>query len=226
MKQKRADKRKYHYIYRITRFDGKYYIGLHSTDNLNDGYFGSGARLWRSINKHGIECHTKEILEFLPNRQSLREREAELVNDECLRDPFCLNLVKGGGYGWEFANSNPSEAKQRASRENALKGTAVVKQLRKEHPERFVELNRQMGERVKLEIETGRRRTDLFKGRQHTDETKQRMSDSMSGKQTGERNSQFGTIWITDGYENKKIKDSDLIPDGWRRGRIRKLNLN
>lgn len=34
----RADERKFHYIYKITRFDGKYYIGMHSTDDLDDGY--------------------------------------------------------------------------------------------------------------------------------------------------------------------------------------------
>jgi hypothetical protein len=33
------------------------------------------------------------------------------------------------------------------------------------------------------------------------------------------QNSQFGTIWITDGTINKKIKAIDQIPDGWNRGR-------
>lgn len=33
--QKRADKRKFHYIYKITRIaDGKFYIGLRSTDGV------------------------------------------------------------------------------------------------------------------------------------------------------------------------------------------------
>lgn len=40
---KRAIFRKYHYIYKITRNqDGKFYVGMHSTDDLDDGYFGSG----------------------------------------------------------------------------------------------------------------------------------------------------------------------------------------
>ncbi len=81
MDKKRADRRKHHYIYKITRNDGsgKYYIGMHSTDNLDDGYFGSGQILWHSIKKHGKEIHSIEILEFLTDRESLKKRERELV---------------------------------------------------------------------------------------------------------------------------------------------------
>jgi hypothetical protein len=94
----RADQRKFHYIYKITRTDGsgKYYIGLHSTDDLDDGYFGSGERLWHSINRHGKDRHEKEILEFLPTRKAAALREGELVNKDILKDPLCLNLALGG----------------------------------------------------------------------------------------------------------------------------------
>lgn len=39
--------------------------------------------------------------------------------------------------------------------------------------------------------------------------------------QSGIGNSQFGSIWITDGKSDKKIKD-DIIPEGWRKGRKHK----
>lgn len=40
-----------------------------------------------------------------------------------------------------------------------------------------------------------------------------------SGKnKSGEKNGSYGTYWITNGIENKKIKDS-IIPDGWYKGR-------
>ncbi len=38
-----------------------------------------------------------EILEFLETRDDLKIREREIVNEELLKDPKCMNLVKGGG---------------------------------------------------------------------------------------------------------------------------------
>ena len=68
--------RKYHYIYKTTCIiTNRFYIGMHSTDNLQDGYIGSGKRLYYSIKKYGKENHTCEILEFLPDRLSLKNRE-------------------------------------------------------------------------------------------------------------------------------------------------------
>ena len=46
--------KKYNYIYIITNIvNGKIYIGKHSTDDLNDGYLGSGKKLRLAKNKYG-----------------------------------------------------------------------------------------------------------------------------------------------------------------------------
>jgi hypothetical protein len=37
--------------------------------------------------------------------------------------------------------------------------------------------------------------------------------------QRGAKNSQYGTMWITDGSTNRKIKKGDPIPEGFRAGR-------
>ena len=113
--------KKYHYIYKITCLkNGRYYIGMHSTYNLKDGYMGGGKRIKNSIKKHGKEAHIKEILEYFDNRESLKSREAELINEDLLRDPQCMNLQPGGGGGIineehlkKFSKSGVDEFKKR-----------------------------------------------------------------------------------------------------------------
>jgi hypothetical protein len=59
----------------------------------------------------------------------------------------------------------------------------------------------------------------VVKKRVITEEHKIKISIKNSIKQTGNGNSQFGTCWITNGKESKKIHLGDLIPDGWKLGR-------
>ena len=90
--------KKIYFIYKTTCVvTNKFYIGMHSTNNIADGYIGSGKRLWYSINKYGKENHICEILEYLNDFKSLKDREKEIVNHELLKDPLCMNLSLGGG---------------------------------------------------------------------------------------------------------------------------------
>jgi len=58
-------------------------------------------------------------------------------------------------------------------------------------------------------------------GKTHSEESLQKMREA--GKlRIGSNNSQYGTIWITDGVLNKKIKKDSEIPVGWRRGKVQK----
>ena len=90
----------FHYIYKITnKLNNKFYIGMHSTSNLDDGYFGSGRRLKASVNYHGKHNHSKEILHYCSSREELIQLEQNIVTVEMLNDPLCLNLGVGGQGG-------------------------------------------------------------------------------------------------------------------------------
>jgi hypothetical protein len=203
---------KYHYIYKTTNLiNGKYYIGMHSTSNLNDGYIGSGNRIRRSINKHGKENFKFEILEFFPDRNSLKKREKELVNEDTLKDNMCLNLKIGGEGGFvnkEHRNKFFKSAKKtQFNSESAILGRNKMKYLYDNDDE----WKKWFKTRVKPYDWTGRK---------HKEKTKKLIGEKNSINQKGENNSQFGSCWITNGIENKKIKKTDYLPVGWNKGRI------
>lgn len=92
----------YRYIYKITLlcypFTGHYYIGQHTTNDLNDWYAGSGAALQKYYTKFGrIEGQTykKEIICFVTNKDSLNNAEYYIIGDKYKTDKRCMNLCPG-----------------------------------------------------------------------------------------------------------------------------------
>jgi hypothetical protein len=210
--------RKHHYIYKTTcKVNGKFYVGMHSTDNLEDGYLGSGKRLWHSIRKHGKENHSKEILEFLPNRSSLKDREKEIVNEQFLEDPLCMNLQIGGGGGCTPESQfNRSSAGGKASwHKNRELHLEIVKKGGNSTKER----------NAGIFSEHNPRNT----GKQHSEAHKKKIGVANAIKQKGPRNSQYGTCWITKGGLNKKIKKEELesyVSLGWAHGRTSSISFS
>lgn len=94
---KRNFDRKYHYLYKITNLiNGKCYYGIHSTDNLDDGYMGSGILITKAISKYGKENFSKEILSFYNNRRELINAEKEYVTINEVKNDDCYNCCLGG----------------------------------------------------------------------------------------------------------------------------------
>ena len=100
--------------------------------------------------------------------------------------------------------------------------SAKIAESRKDHEydrrlRELLEKNRQLAkEAVRKKYPDG-----IWKGKKHTEETKALQSKVSieRGLQKGQNNSQFGTMWITNGIDNKKIKKIDDIPEGWYKGR-------
>lgn len=208
----RKEKR-YHYIYKTTNvLNGKYYIGMHSTNDLDDGYMGSGKRLRFSLNYHGKNNHKVEILEYCENRTELKNRERDIVNEELLNEDLCMNLVLGGDEG-------PLNKKDRVAK--AKKANKIRNDKYKNDPEFREMLREKLSKGIKRSYDNGRKGMNHFswKGKTRTDEVKRKMSESSKGMGKGEKNSQYGTCWITDGENNKKMKKTDSIPEGWVLGK-------
>lgn len=89
--------KKYHYFYKITNtINNKYYYGVHSTDNLNDGYMGSGTAIRMAEKKYGIEFFEKEILKYFDTAEEAYDYEKFVVNETLVRDQNCYNQKQGG----------------------------------------------------------------------------------------------------------------------------------
>lgn len=201
-----------HYIYKTTcNVTGRWYVGMHSTCNENDGYIGSGLRLRRSIRKYGVENHTKEILEYCNTREELVLREIEIVNSDLIQDDLCMNLKCGGigGFINEEHKNKFIESSKKSQIQFLINGDEKIRENhRNSSSKRMKQLN--LGGKVKY---------NNRKGINLSEEHKNLLSSLKKGTGTGELNSQYGTCWITNGVENKKIKKYTEIPEGWELGR-------
>lgn len=212
--------KRFHFIYRTTNLiNGRYYLGMHSTNRIDDGYLGSGKRLYYELNKYGRDNFKFEILEQFNSREELVQAEINLITEHDLKNPNCLNLKQGGSGG--FTDENRKKARQVTDKileDRHGKDFRVI--VGKQYYENLSEDKKQersafISRRLK---EVGFNHA-TFKGKSHTEETKKKIGIANSAKQRGEGNSQFGKCWITNEVENKKIYKGDLIPDGWRLGR-------
>lgn len=204
----------FYYLYQITnKVNGKIYVGVHKTKNLNDGYMGSGKIIRSAIVKHGISNFSKVILETFENAEAMYAREAEIVTDEFLIREDTYNLRRGGHGGFDYINSQ--DWANGIRRLNGLKSKNLIPYYNQKPFNSETSLKAVVSRKNKA-IENNISYNESLKGKKRSSEAKQRMSESGLGS----KNSQFGTMWITNGLINSKIKNTDNIPSGWRKGRI------
>ena len=197
-----------HIIYKITNLlNDRFYIGMHSTQNIDDGYFGSGKRIKAEIKKYGKENFRKEILEVVSSRKLLEEREAQIVNAELLQNPLCLNLKNGGEGGWDHIG--PEAITKRSKKiSETKKGVPLSLEAREATSKGMIG-------------NTNFKTSTRFKGKTCSDEHKRKIAEK-NKHMVGERNSQFGTCWVTNGkpIKIKKEQLDEYLKNGYSRGRI------
>ena len=152
-------------IYKTTnKLNGKWYIGCHITDILNDDYLGSGTILKNAINKYGKNVFEREFLFFAFDEESMLWAEKELVITKD-KDNMSYNIVDGGGkppvhFGHTFNRGmiRSEETKQKLR---------LAKLGKKTKPRT---------EEEKMKISSAQ------KGRKFTEEHKRKLSASMIGR--------------------------------------------
>jgi hypothetical protein len=181
---------------------------------------GSGKVLKRAIEKHGIENFEKEILAVFDDPEDMLELESQLVNNKFVKSKETYNICEGGRGGFSYINNNGLNLYGK-NKENLLlvrhMGPEAARKKVNEDPEKH---RKKISEGLKKHYDNGG--IGKFRGRKHSDESKQKISRATKGKRRGKLNSQFGTIWIynEEQMKNKKIKKDESIPDGWKIGRI------
>ncbi len=214
--------KKYHYIYKTTcSVTNRYYIGMHSTDDLDDGYLGSGKRLWNSINYHGKENHVKEILEFCENRQLLSEREADIVNSQLLSEELCMNLKTGGHGGGKIWSEEHMRVFSKAGNAEFIRKLREDSDFRESISKQTTEHN------IRLHKEGVLTKPNYdWNGKNHTEESKLKISEARKGKYCGEENSVYGRKWMyKEGVKSKMVKKEEIdihLNNGWLFGKKNK----
>jgi group I intron endonuclease len=201
----------YYTVYKITNeINGKIYVGVHQTEDLNDDYMGSGALIKKAIRKYGKENFNKEYLKICDDPESMFLMETELVTSEFVLREDTYNMKEGGlggdtskhiDYGDEYKR-NISDAMIKMFNENP--------DIRKEYADRL------------------RLVRHSFAGKSHTEETKKKIGEANSKHQSGKGNSQYGKCWIHSltAKVNKKIMKTELtsyLNEGWIKGRKMKF---
>jgi len=251
---------KYHYFYKITNnLNGHFYYGVHNTNNLNDGYMGSGTRLHYAYKKYGIENFTKEILKFFDTSKEAFEYEAEIVNENLIKDDNCYN-IQTGGTGWgatgltvvkdkdgntfeiettnekyingEYISVHKGKTSYKDKNGNIiytdinderifngeLVGNTKNKILVKNNNNNYFLVDKNDSKYISGELKL------FWIGNHHKKESIKKLKNTYKKihHQQGEKNSQYGTCWIYNDKESKKIKKEQLeeyISLGWIKGR-------
>ena len=214
------------YIYKITNvLNMKVYVGqtydfaqrkaghIYASKNISNE-----RPLYRSMRKHGTESFLFEIIEECTDDQVDDREKFWIAHYDSRNTEKGYNLALGG-------KGCSIDVRRKLS--DALKGNThcVGRILSTETREKLSKAGRGtkkswVAERNKSLLAS---ETPFF-GKHHTEEVKAKIGKANSIHQSGEGNSQFGSVWILNRLlkECKKVKHAELLSyleRGWERGR-------
>ena len=232
---------KYNFVYKTTNnLNGDYYYGVHSTNNLDDGYMGSGARIKRSINKYGKENFTREIVQFFSRKKCAYYLESAIVTQKLIDDPHCLNLAIGGFGGNTYAGFTDEQLKDIGAKISKANKGKKIGPMSEEHKQK---LRKPKSEEHKQKLREHHADQSGYKnpmyGKNAEDymtpeaikEKRSRQSKKIKEYYKNPENrkrcglSALNKKCINNGTINKLVQSSELdifLNKGWKLGRIKK----
>lgn len=194
----------YYIIYETTNLvNGKTYRGCHKTDNIEDGYLGSGTLLFKAIKKYGKESFNRITLEFCSNETDMYEIEKFYVDEDYVNRKDTYN-IRCGGLGGRLHQHIID---------------IISNKLRVPKSEETKERMRQAHLGTKRSDETRKKMSESSKNRPPVSYESR---EKMSSKAKSRKNNACDTIWINDGVTDRRIGKDSIIEDGWVRGRCKK----
>ena len=212
-----------HILYVTTNtINGMIYIGIHSTENVDDGYLGSGDRLGRAIKKYGSENFFRETLEERDTREEVLQLEKERVTLEFTKHENTYNIAIGGLGGCGLVPVSDKTKKRMSESRTGEKNHFYGKR----HSEETLKIlkNRKFSKEHRTNISKARSTSKValdslaenrkiahktWKGSHHTEETK-------STQRTASKNQ-----W-SDPEKAKEMKRK--MSEGWAKRRLMKTN--
>ena len=92
--------KKHNIVYKTTNLiNGKIYIGVHSTNKLEDGYIGSGKIFKDALKKYGLDNFFREVLFDFETAEEAYAKEKEMVSKEFINESDNYNCKVGGEQG-------------------------------------------------------------------------------------------------------------------------------
>ena len=86
-----------HIVYKTTNLvNNKIYIGIHSTNDINDGYLGSGRAFLDAVAFYGKQSFVREVLYVFDTREAAAIKESEIVTSDFVLSENTYNIIVGG----------------------------------------------------------------------------------------------------------------------------------
>lgn len=206
------------YIYKFTNMKtGKVYIGKREKSKFDESYYGSG-KLWLESfdDKKDI---LREVLCWGVSREDLNKKEKYFIKLFNSQNPQIGYNIHKGGQGGNSLNNHDAWSLLHQGEKNGMYGkhhSYVTKQ-------KISKANK--GKKYSNEINKSKGRPGALKpngfgekimqanlGKSLSEETKQKISNSLKGKSSG--------CIYNNGENEKRIKVGEDIPDGYIKGRL------